>query len=235
LYLGIATDTGGFRHGPQEIVRKGFRTGIWIDAERMRVQDLELARDLTRLGSKVLLIGQGLEENADQCILRLPGVPPRWQFLIDVIPIQIAAERFAAVLGEDPDSFRLCSYIVEDEGGLSGPAERPASPTARLLDAGFAPQDVVVAGPNERKGNLVVRYHGKGNLKPILLICHLDVVEAKRAIIDWLAANGYGEGTVMAIMHPDNPVAKKSVTRYMEAMRSVSARVADSGHWGRVA
>jgi hypothetical protein len=39
----------------------------------------------------------------------------------------------------------------------------------------------------------------------------------------------------MAIMHPDNPVAKKSVTRYMDAMRSVSIRVADSGDWGRVA
>ncbi len=45
----------------------------------------------------------------------------------------------------------------------------------------------------------------------------------------------YGEGTVMAIMHPDNPVAQKSVTRYMEAMKSVCVRVADSGHWGRVA
>ncbi|OBH90625.1 condensation domain-containing protein [Mycobacterium sp. E2733] len=45
----------------------------------------------------------------------------------------------------------------------------------------------------------------------------------------------YGEGTVMAIMHPDNPVAQKSVCRYMAAMRSVCARVADSGHWGRVA
>jgi acetylornithine deacetylase/succinyl-diaminopimelate desuccinylase-like protein len=53
----------------------------------------------------------------------------------------------------------------------------------RLLDAGFAPQDVVVAGPNERKGNLVVRYHGKGVAKPILMICHLDVVEARRE--DW--------------------------------------------------
>lgn len=42
----------------------------------------------------------------------------------------------------------------------------------------------------------------------------------------------YGEGTVMAIMHPDNAVAKKSVTRYMDAMRSVSSQVADSGHWG---
>jgi hypothetical protein len=45
----------------------------------------------------------------------------------------------------------------------------------------------------------------------------------------------YGEGTVMAIMYPDNPVALKSVTRYMEAMKSVCVRVADSGQWGRVA
>ena len=45
----------------------------------------------------------------------------------------------------------------------------------------------------------------------------------------------YGEGTVMAIMHPDNPVALKSVARYMAAMKSVCGRVADSGHWGRVA
>jgi hypothetical protein len=39
----------------------------------------------------------------------------------------------------------------------------------------------------------------------------------------------------MAIMRPDNPVAEKSSARYMEAMKSVCTRVADSGHWGRVA
>jgi hypothetical protein len=42
-------------------------------------------------------------------------------------------------------------------------------------------------------------------------------------------------GTAMAIMFPDNPVAQKSVARYMEAIKSVCVRVADSGHWGRVA
>ncbi|TDZ46444.1 Acyltransferase papA3 [Mycobacteroides franklinii] len=45
----------------------------------------------------------------------------------------------------------------------------------------------------------------------------------------------YGEGTAMAIMHPDNPIAEKSALRYMEAMKSVCVRVADTGHWGRVA
>lgn len=50
-----------------------------------------------------------------------------------------------------------------------------------------------------------------------------------------LRVKRYGEGTAMAIIHPDNPVAEKSVTRYGEVVRSVSARVADSGHWGRLA
>jgi len=55
----------------------------------------------------------------------------------------------------------------------------------RLLDAGFPPQDAQVLGPNDRKGNLVARLRGSGaaGLKPILIICHLDVVEARRE--DW--------------------------------------------------
>jgi acetylornithine deacetylase/succinyl-diaminopimelate desuccinylase-like protein len=53
----------------------------------------------------------------------------------------------------------------------------------RLLDAGFPAADVEVLGPNERKGNLVARLHGSGAGSPILIICHLDVVEARRE--DW--------------------------------------------------
>jgi acetylornithine deacetylase/succinyl-diaminopimelate desuccinylase-like protein len=53
----------------------------------------------------------------------------------------------------------------------------------RLLDAGFAKDEVVVLGPNERKGNMVARLRGTGTGKPILLIGHLDVVEARRE--DW--------------------------------------------------
>lgn len=55
----------------------------------------------------------------------------------------------------------------------------------RFLDAGFAPNDVVVLGPNDRKGNVVVRLHGPAasTRKPILIIGHLDVVEARRE--DW--------------------------------------------------
>jgi acetylornithine deacetylase/succinyl-diaminopimelate desuccinylase-like protein len=54
----------------------------------------------------------------------------------------------------------------------------------RLIDAGFAQEDVKVLGPNDRKGNLVARLRGSGGpRKPILIIGHLDVVEARRE--DW--------------------------------------------------
>ena len=53
----------------------------------------------------------------------------------------------------------------------------------RLRDAGFLAGDVVVLGPNPRKGNMVARLHGTGAHKPVLLIGHTDVVEARRS--DW--------------------------------------------------
>ncbi|HEV7485062.1 MAG TPA: M20/M25/M40 family metallo-hydrolase [Thermoanaerobaculia bacterium] len=55
---------------------------------------------------------------------------------------------------------------------------------ARLKAAGFPAADVQVLTPaNPKKGNLVGRLHGTGKEKPLLLLAHLDVVEAKRE--DW--------------------------------------------------
>ena len=53
----------------------------------------------------------------------------------------------------------------------------------RLKAAGFADADVRVLGPSAKKGNLVVRYRGTGAKRPMILLAHLDVVEAKRE--DW--------------------------------------------------
>lgn len=54
---------------------------------------------------------------------------------------------------------------------------------ARLYAAGFESTDVQVFKPAARKGNLVVRLHGTGARKPMLLVAHIDVVEARRE--DW--------------------------------------------------
>src|ERR1700681_361456 len=54
---------------------------------------------------------------------------------------------------------------------------------ARLRAAGFTAPDLQVFTPALRKGNLVARLRGTGARKPILLLAHIDVVEAKPE--DW--------------------------------------------------
>jgi glucosamine--fructose-6-phosphate aminotransferase (isomerizing) len=120
-----AMATGSFRHGPQEMVNADVRFGMWIDAQRMRAQDLSVARDLRRLGASVMLIGQDLPADHGDLVFQLPKVLPEWQFLIDIIPAQFAAEALARRSGMDCDSFRICSYIVEDEYGLMGEVTIP--------------------------------------------------------------------------------------------------------------
>jgi acetylornithine deacetylase/succinyl-diaminopimelate desuccinylase-like protein len=55
----------------------------------------------------------------------------------------------------------------------------------RFLDAGFPPEDVHLLGPDARKQNLVVRLRAAGptTQKPVLFLCHMDVVEALPS--DW--------------------------------------------------
>src|SRR5262249_57441879 len=68
---------------------------------------------------------------------------------------------------------------------------------------GLAGGDVEVLGAHPRKGNLVARLRGTGARRPLLLLAHLDVVEARRE--DWstdpftlLEKDGYfyGRGTI---------------------------------------
>jgi acetylornithine deacetylase/succinyl-diaminopimelate desuccinylase-like protein len=69
---------------------------------------------------------------------------------------------------------------TDSVGNVSTAAEAMAQ---RFGDAGFPASDLHILGPNDRKKNLVVRFHGSGKHKPVLLIGHLDVVEARRD--DW--------------------------------------------------
>jgi acetylornithine deacetylase/succinyl-diaminopimelate desuccinylase-like protein len=71
---------------------------------------------------------------------------------------------------------------TDSSGSTTRAAEAMA---ARLKAAGFADADVQVLGPNPRKGNLVARLRGRNPGKPIVLLAHLDVVEALKA--DWSA------------------------------------------------
>lgn len=69
---------------------------------------------------------------------------------------------------------------TDSVGSVTAASEAMAK---RFRDAGYPEEDIHILGPNDRKKNVVVRLHGTGKHKPVLLIGHLDVVEAKRE--DW--------------------------------------------------
>jgi acetylornithine deacetylase/succinyl-diaminopimelate desuccinylase-like protein len=75
--------------------------------------------------------------------------------------------------------------FVEIQSGFSTGSTTPVAEAAarRLKAAGFPDSDIFIGGASPKKANLVVRYHGTGARKPILLLAHTDVVEAKRE--DW--------------------------------------------------
>src|SRR6266704_3458185 len=71
---------------------------------------------------------------------------------------------------------------TDSAGSCTAAAEAMA---ARLKAGGLPAQDVQVLVPpgGPKKGNLVARHRGTGAKKPVMLLGHLDVVEAKRE--DW--------------------------------------------------
>jgi acetylornithine deacetylase/succinyl-diaminopimelate desuccinylase-like protein len=79
----------------------------------------------------------------------------------------------------------LYKEFVEIQSGFSTGATTPVAEAAaaRLRAAGFPDSDIFLGGASPKKSNLVVRYHGTGARKPVLLLAHIDVVEAKRE--DW--------------------------------------------------
>jgi len=94
--------------------------------------------------------------------------------------------------------------MIEVKSGFTTGSTTPIaeSVAARFKAAGFPASDIFVGGVIPAKANVVVRYHGSGARKPMLLLAHIDVVEAKRE--DWsfdpfvfLEKDGYfyGRGT----------------------------------------
>jgi acetylornithine deacetylase/succinyl-diaminopimelate desuccinylase-like protein len=75
--------------------------------------------------------------------------------------------------------------MVEVKSGFTTGSTTPIAEgvARRLKAAGFPEADIFVGGASPTKANLVVRYRGTGRRRPILLLAHTDVVEAKPE--DW--------------------------------------------------
>jgi len=91
------------------------------------------------------------------------------------------AERASDALARDMlEQLIAINTTDTPRGNVTRAAEAMAQ---RLRATGFPAADVQVLGPSERKKNLLVRLRGTGEHRPVLLIGHLDVVEARRE--DW--------------------------------------------------
>jgi acetylornithine deacetylase/succinyl-diaminopimelate desuccinylase-like protein len=99
------------------------------------------------------------------------------------LPSQAAAP--IAAPAEQQVALAIMRELVEidtthDHGSTTVAAEAIAR---RLRAAGIPAGDIRILGPSPRKQNLVARLHGTGARPPLLLLGHLDVVEARRE--DW--------------------------------------------------
>ena len=91
---------------------------------------------------------------------------------------------------------------------------RPNFPVSNFLHGGAAPLNAVLAAAEMGYSNNIGIYSdGRFSYQLTIYIFR------------------YEAGTAMSVMFPDNPIAQKSVARYIATMKSVCARVADSGQW----
>src|SRR6185437_10681916 len=105
--------------------------------------------------------------------------------LLALLPLAAMA---ASNLAPDADrqlARDIYKEFIEIKSGFTTGSTTPVAEAAarRLRAAGFAASDIFIGGAIPTKANIVVRYRGAGKLKPILLLAHEDVVEAKRE--DW--------------------------------------------------
>ena len=137
----------------------------------------------------------------------MPAIRKLVLILLSIAATNLAASLVSAAnFGPDEALFRSISReLVEiNTTDSAGDTVKAASAMAeRLKISGLPSADIKVLTTGPRKGNLVVRLRGSGELKPILLVSHIDVVEAKRE--DWKfdpfkmqETDGYfrGRGTV---------------------------------------
>jgi acetylornithine deacetylase/succinyl-diaminopimelate desuccinylase-like protein len=100
--------------------------------------------------------------------------------------LAVCAGAGAADIAPDPLARDIFKQLIEiNTTDSTGDTTLAAQAMAqRLLAGGFPAADVqVLVGPNPKRGNLVARLRGTGKHRPMLIIGHLDVVEARRE--DW--------------------------------------------------
>jgi acetylornithine deacetylase/succinyl-diaminopimelate desuccinylase-like protein len=138
-----------------------------------------------------------------------------------VLALTCAAAMAAGQADNDTRALGFFKQLIEinttdtPAGNVTTAAEAMA---AQLRAAGIPAADIALLGPRPNKKNLVVRLHGDNRHKPVLIIGHLDVVEARRA--DWstdpfkfIEKDGYYYGRGTTDMKSNDAIAVATLIR----------------------
>lgn len=108
-----------FRHGPVELVDKKFTGVVFAPAGRTRNLNLALARDISRFGGCVRVIGPAGADADGLGLCPIPEVAERLAPLLEVIPLQCAALRLAQLRGLNIGTFRYTPQVTRDEASFA--------------------------------------------------------------------------------------------------------------------
>jgi glutamine---fructose-6-phosphate transaminase (isomerizing) len=111
--VGLAA--ASFRHGPVEIVDENYRAVIFAGPTVTRELNLELARGLGKFGGKIRVIGTPGDDAKGLLLIALPTISDAMLPLMEIVPVQIAAMRFAFVKGLEIGKFRHIGQVTLDE------------------------------------------------------------------------------------------------------------------------
>lgn len=107
---------GQFRHGPMEIVRKGFNSVIFNGDSITQELNKKLAQDICQLGGLVIYLSPNREKVTNNMhIIEIPEVEQELLPVIEIIPIQLMTIPLAIRNGFTPATFEVCKKVTREE------------------------------------------------------------------------------------------------------------------------
>ena len=120
-YSAVWMEAGQFRHGPVEAIHKNMIVFIFSPLDAIRNLAHNLAGDIHKAGGSSILIGPSHDfqgkflAHVDWLV---PICPKALQPVLEIIPVQAAAIRFAELRGLELGKFFFAPQVTRDETGF---------------------------------------------------------------------------------------------------------------------
>jgi glucosamine--fructose-6-phosphate aminotransferase (isomerizing) len=108
---------GEFRHGPMEMVKKGFRAIVFAPRGETYEQSLRLAEDMVKYEGMVILITNSPQEvnNSSVLSIHIPCLDEYLFIIPAIVPLQLIVNEWAMADGNEPGNFTRGAKITTAE------------------------------------------------------------------------------------------------------------------------